>query len=235
MKPDRQIVIDTETTGLDPLDGHRIVETGCIELSNFVPTGNTYHVYINPERDMPEAAFNVHGLSSEFLRDKPVFRDILDDFVRFIADSALVIHNAAFDMKFINHEFDRAGQAILPASRAIDTLLMARAKYPGAPNSLDALCRRFEIDATSRHKHGALIDAELLAEVYLELVGGRQPGLQLDAGVKHPGPREAAGAAARTGSFDPIVRKATPAERQKHADFVKTKLGANALWLNFPD
>jgi DNA polymerase III subunit epsilon len=175
----REIVLDTETTGLDPLGGDRIVEIGAQELLNHMPTGNHYHCYINPERDVPQGAFDVHGLSREFLSDFPVFSGIVDDFLNFIAEDTLIIHNARFDMGFINMELGRLRRPDLPMSRVIDTLQMARRRYPGAQASLDALCRRFEIDNTHRELHGALVDADLLAGVYLELIGGRQPGLEL--------------------------------------------------------
>ena len=174
----REIVLDTETTGLTPKTGHRIVEIGCVELLNLVPTGNVYHVYINPERDMPEEAYNVHGLSETFLREKPVFEEIVQDFLEFVEGAQLVIHNADFDMGFLNAELVRLNRAEL-VNTAVDTVRMARQKFPGAHANLDALCRRFGIDNSSREKHGALLDAELLAEVYLELTGGRQPGLLL--------------------------------------------------------
>jgi DNA polymerase-3 subunit epsilon len=177
----REIVLDTETTGLDPAGGDRVVEIGCVELVNHLASGETFQCYINPERDMPEGAFRVHGLSSQFLADKPVFADIADAFLGFLGEDKLVIHNAAFDLGFLNAELERIGRPILPPARAIDTVALARRKYPGAPANLDALCRRFEIDNSERTKHGALLDAELLAEVYLELIGGRQPGLVLEA------------------------------------------------------
>jgi len=186
----REIVLDTETTGLDPAAGHRIVEIGAVELVNHLPTGETRQVYINPERDMPAEAFAVHGLSAEFLAGKPVFADIVADFLAFVGDATLVIHNAEFDLKFLNAELARLGMPALPAARAIDTVGMARRKFPGAPASLDALCRRFQIDLADRALHGALKDARLLAEVYLELIGGRQPALALAA--------EAAATAAKT-------------------------------------
>ena len=170
----REICLDTETTGLDPRDGHRIVEIGCVELINKVKTGNSYHIYINPERDMPEAAFKVHGISEDFLADKPIFQDVAQDFVNFVKDSKLVIHNAAFDMKFINFELRQCDFEIIERGWVIDSLQMARNKFPGAANSLDGLCKRFSIDSSKRVKHGALLDAELLAEVYLELTGGSQ-------------------------------------------------------------
>lgn len=180
----REIVLDTETTGLNPLGGHRIVEIGCIELENHLATGNVYHQYINPLRDMPEEAFNVHGLSEEFLSDHPVFGDIADAFLDFIGDATLVIHNAQFDMGFINAELARLDRPSVPMERAVDTVQMARRKFPGAQANLDALCRRFQIDNSGRDLHGALLDSELLAEVYLELIGGRQPDLALSANAK---------------------------------------------------
>lgn len=184
----REIVLDTETTGFSPADGNRIVEIGCLELINHLPTGKVFHCHINPEMAMPDGAFQVHGHSDEFLADKPKFAEVADGFLAFIDESALVIHNAAFDMGFINAELKRLERAPIPAERAIDTLAMARQKFPGSPAGLDALCRRFNIDNSARTLHGALLDAELLAEVYLELIGGRQPGLGL-------GTRQAAGEA----------------------------------------
>jgi len=176
----REIVLDTETTGLDPFEGHRILEIGCLELKNHIPTGRDFHVYINPERDVPQAAANVHGLTLDFLQDKPVFKDIVDDFLDFIGDDPLVIHNAKFDMKFLNAELGWLSKSLIPMERAIDTLAIARQKFPGSPASLDALCKRFDINLSGRTKHGALIDSELLAEVYLELLGGRQTSLSFD-------------------------------------------------------
>ena len=177
----REIALDTETTGFDPSSGDRIVEIGCVELENFMATGRIYHVYINPERDMPEGAFKVHGLSEEFLKQHRVMAREIDGFLDFIGSSNLVIHNAEFDMKFINAELIRLKRKPLPMSRSIDTVAMARRMFPGAQANLDALCRRFKIDNSARTKHGALLDAELLAEVYLELRGGRQTGLSLAA------------------------------------------------------
>ena len=201
----REIVLDTETTGLSPRDGDRIVEIGCIELVNHVATGETYHQYVNPERPMPEEAFAIHGLSDDFLSGQPVMADVMDGFVEFIDDATLVIHNAEFDMRFINAELDRLGRDELPMGRAVDTVRMARDKFPGAPASLDALCRRFDIDNSARSLHGALLDAQLLAEVYLELIGGRQPGLELKA--------EKAKSGARAGSAE--RREARPHEAGK--------------------
>lgn len=180
----REVVLDTETTGLVPSEGHRIVEIGCVELFNHVPTGNVWHSYVNPDRDMPLQAFQVHGLSEEFLAEHPLFTEVVGEFLEFIGDDPLVIHNAEFDIGFINSELARLGFPRLPIDRAVDTVRLARQRYPGAQASLDALCRRFGIDLSARGKHGALLDAELLAEVYLELVGGRQPGFGLvDADV----------------------------------------------------
>lgn len=173
----REIALDTETTGFDPAQGDRIVEIGCVEMVNRVRTGKHFHCYLNPQRSMPESAFKVHGLSEAFLKDKPLFAEVVDGFLAFIGDAPLVIHNASFDMKFINAELYKAERAILPMERALDTVRMARQKFPGAPASLDALCKRFDIDLSKRTMHGALLDAELLAEVYLELMGGRQDSL----------------------------------------------------------
>ena len=175
----REIILDTETTGLDPSSGDRIVEIGCIEVHNHMPTGEVFHCYVNPERDMPEGAFAVHGLSSEFLSEKPKFAEVADQFLEFIGDAPLVIHNAEFDLRFLDAELALIGKAAIERERSIDTVALARRRFPGAQANLDALCRRFEIDLTRREKHGALLDAELLAEVYLYLMGGRQPGLDL--------------------------------------------------------
>lgn len=183
----REIVLDTETTGLDPKTGDRIVEIGCVELLNMLPTGNNYHVYINPERDMPQEEFRVHGLSSKFLSDKPVFSEIYKGFLDFIGtESNIIIHNAEFDMRFINAEFERLGIASINKERIIDTLLIARKKHPGASNSLDALCKRYGIDNSKRTQHGALLDSEILAEVYLELRGGRQTIFELKTEKQKP-------------------------------------------------
>jgi len=179
----REIVLDTETTGLDPNDGHRVIEIGCVELINHVASGRHFHAYLNPERDVPLGSVNIHGLTEEFLADKPTFDTVADDFLAFVADDPIIAHNAEFDFRFVNAELGRLGYEPLAATRAIDTVAMARRKFPGAQANLDALCRRFEIDLAAREKHGALLDAQLLAQVYLELIGGRQPGLGLtDAG-----------------------------------------------------
>ncbi|MGE5548135.1 MAG: DNA polymerase III subunit epsilon [Solirubrobacterales bacterium] len=225
----REIVLDTETTGFDPFSGHRVVEIGCVELMNHLPTGQVFHCYINPERDMPEEAFKVHGLSSEFLADKPVFAGIVADFLAFVADSPLVIHNAEFDMKFLNWELSQLGFPAMPMSRAIDTVLMARKKFPGAQANLDALCRRFEIDNTHRTKHGALLDSELLAEVYLQLIGGRQPGFELGLAK---GNAEAAVAIERP-YREPRPHAPLPEELEAHTAFLaKVK---KAIWLREPE
>lgn len=176
----REIAVDTETTGLDPASGHRVVEIGCVEMQGMVRTGRHFHVYLNPERDMPEEAFRVHGLSADFLSDQPLFHDVAEEFLTFIGGDPLVIHNADFDMKFLNAELKRIGRPVLESGRAVDTVKIARQKFPGSPANLDALCRRFQIDLSARTLHGALLDAELLAEVYLELMGGRQAGLGLE-------------------------------------------------------
>ncbi len=226
----REIVLDTETTGFEPDEGDRIVEIGAIELLNHVPTGRTYHQYINPRRAMPAEAFAVHGLGDDFLRDKPVFADIAAAFVQFIGDARLVIHNAAFDMKFINAELGWLKLPLVPLDRAVDTLMIARRRFPGSPASLDALCRRFGIDNSSRTLHGALLDSEILAEVYLELIGGRQPDLVLT-----PQQASGSGAASADSAWRPRPRPAplpprlTEAETAAHAAFV-AGLGDGALW-----
>lgn len=226
----RQIVLDTETTGLSPDDGHRLVELGCLEIFNHVPTGNTFHRYLNPERDMPEGAFRVHGLSAEFLSDKPSFAAIAGEFLDFIGGDELVIHNASFDMAFLNHELKRAGLASIAFGRAVDTLAIARKKFPGAQNSLDALCKRFNIDNSGRVKHGALLDAELLAEVYLELMGGRQPGLVLDASSAPL--RDGTASPPRRARPAPLGPRLSAEERADHDAFLAT-LGAEPLWRSF--
>ena len=180
----REIVMDTETTGLDPAAGHRIVEIGAIELEHHVPTGRHFHRYVNPERDMPEDAFRVHGLSGDFLEAHPVFGAIAHDFLAFVGEAPLVIHNAAFDLRFLNAELERLGLPPLPASRTVDTLPMAQRRFPGSPANLDALCRRFGVDLSSRELHGALLDSRLLAEVYIHLQGGPQPDLGLVVRVR---------------------------------------------------
>ncbi len=225
----REIVLDTETTGLDPAEGHRLVEIGCIELFNRIPTGREFHCYINPERDMPPEAEAVHGLSSGFLAKFPLFPDHVESFLEFVGDAPLIIHNAGFDLKFLNAELATHGRPLFPADRAIDTLSLARRKFPGAPASLDALCKRFSIDTSRRDKHGALIDATLLAAVYVELIGGKEPGLDLMAGgISAGGNRMAAQRAPRpqrpARSF-PVA----PEEQAAHQSFIARI--KNALWL----
>lgn len=177
----REIILDTETTGLDPKDGHRVVEIGCLELVDRVWTGRTYHEYIQPDRGMPDEAFRIHGISDEKLADMPRFHELAPGFLEFVGDAIVVAHNAPFDMKFLNWELQNAGHAVLPLDKVVDTLAIARKRFPGAGNSLDALCRRFEVDNTDRTLHGALIDSKLLADVYYHLMGAKQAGLELQA------------------------------------------------------
>ncbi|HMB76420.1 MAG TPA: DNA polymerase III subunit epsilon [Kiloniellaceae bacterium] len=212
----REIVLDTETTGLDPGAGHRIVEVACLELLHHLPTGKTFREYINPERSVPEEAARIHGLTDEFLADKPRFHEVADGFLDFIGDDKLVIHNAQFDLKFLNAELARVEKEPIASARAIDTVTMARRRFPGAQASLDALCRRFAIDNSARSFHGALLDCELLAEVYLELQGGRQPGFELEARrTKAP---EAASPA--TNFRPPRPHGASPAEKAAHQEML---------------
>lgn len=225
----REIVLDTETTGLDPDSGDRIVEIGAVELLRHVPTGDTFHRYINPEREVPKEAVDVHGLDEDFLRDKPAFGAIAQEFLAFIGDAKLVIHNAAFDLKFLNAELRWLALPQIDEARALDTLEIARRKFPGSPASLDALCRRFGIDNSKRDLHGALLDSEILAKVYLELIGGRQPDLLVATGDEasvatevgaqwRPGPRPV-----RLGS------RVTPGEEKAHAELV-ARLGKDSVW-----
>jgi DNA polymerase-3 subunit epsilon len=223
----REVVLDTETTGLDPFSGDRLVELGAVELLNHMPTGRTYHAYLNPQRDVPAEAVAVHGLTAEFLTDKPLFGAVAAEFVAFLGDARLVIHNAAFDMKFLNAELGWAGLATMPFSRAIDTLDLARRRFPGANNTLDALCRRFGVDNSSREKHGALLDSELLAEVYLELKGGRQPDFALSVVASSSGTTAAVWVPPARPR--PLAPRVTPAEVEAHAAFL-AELGAAALW-----
>jgi DNA polymerase III subunit epsilon len=226
----REIVLDTETTGLDPLDGHRLVEVGCVELINGIPSGQTFHAYFNPERGMPAEALAVHGLSDDFLKDKQFFAEAADELLAFLGDAPLVIHNAAFDLGFLNAELDRAGRPLLARERLVDTLIIARRKHPGGSNRLDDLCLRYAIDNSRRTKHGALLDAELLAEVYVELIGARQAQLVL---AQATAPGQFAG--------EPIIVRARPVplapvltadERAAHRQFIAT-LGGNAIWLDY--
>jgi len=230
----REIVFDMETTGLNPLGGDRIVEIGCVELFNRLPTGETFHVYLNPERDMPEAAFRVHGLSVEFLSDKPLFTDIAQDFIDFIGDAALVAHNASFDMGFINAELVRVNRPIIDSERVIDTLQIARRKNPFGPNSLDALCQRYNIDNSKRTKHGALLDSEILAEVYIELTGGRQADLGLATTESKPSERQKLdeGTSLRTKRPTALPNRLSEDELAAHGAFVAT-LSGDVIWKDY--
>lgn len=227
----REIVMDTETTGFDPYSGDRLVEIGCVELSNYIPTGRVWHQYINPERDMPDGAFQVHGLSAQFLSDKPVFADVVEDFLNFVDGGKMIFHNASFDMNFINAELSWVGKSKVPSEQVFDTLAMARRKHPAGPNSLDALCKRYGVDNSSRTKHGALLDAELLAEVYLHLIGGPQAAFDLSA----------SGRGSRTGARAGKARLVRPAalpsqlaetELAAHTEFV-AELGESAIWKTY--
>jgi DNA polymerase-3 subunit epsilon len=226
----REIVLDTETTGLDPLDGHRLVEIGCVELINGIPTGQTFHRYFNPERGMPEEAFAVHGLSEEFLKDKMFFAEAADDLIGFLGDAPLVIHNAAFDLGFINAELERAGRPPVTRERLVDTLLIARRKHPGGSNRLDDLCVRYAIDNSRRTKHGALLDAELLAEVYVELIGARQAQLVLSQATA-PGHVSGEPIIIRERPV-PLVAAVTAEDRAAHRAFIAT-LGEHAIWREY--
>ena len=188
----REVVLDTETTGISAADGHRIIEIGAMELINHTPTGKNLHLYVNPERDIEDGAFAIHGISLDFLADKPVFADIADQLMQFVGEDQMVIHNAGFDMGFINAELARLSFPEYPMSRAVDTLAMARKRFPGSQANLNALCRRFEIDNSHRDLHGALVDADLLTEVYIELLGGRQPDLSLNEAPTRPGSQKLA-------------------------------------------
>jgi DNA polymerase III subunit epsilon len=227
----REIVLDTETTGLDPSQGHRLVEVGCIELLNRIPTGATFHAYLNPERDMPAEAFAIHGLATDFLKDKPLFADVVDDFLAFIGDAPLVIHNAGFDHGFLIAELKRAERPPIARERLVDTLLLARRKHPAGPNRLDDLCARYGIDNTRRTKHGALLDAEILAEVYLELIGARQAQLGLAEKSARRSQGRDGGAVKRERSVA-LTPRVTDADRAAHREFVAT-MGDNALWRNY--
>ena len=224
----REIVLDTETTGLDPFQGHRVVEIGCVELINRIPTGATFHRYLNPERDMPAEAFNVHGLSVEFLKDKPLFGDVCDELLTFLSDATLIAHNASFDYGFLCAELERCKREALMRDRVIDTIALARRKHSAGPYSLDAMCARYGIDSSRRTKHGALLDAELLAEVYLELIGARQASLIL---LDTPGGLNGKRAIAAQRPIALPVR-ITEADLAAHRDFVAT-LGETPLWRQY--
>ena len=230
----REIVLDTETTGTDHAKGDRVIEIGCVELLNHIPTGKSYHVYINPECPVSPGAFAVHGLSDAFLADKPVFAAIADEFVDFLGDGRLVIHNAAFDIGFLNAEFARTGHKQFNLPDVVDTLTMARRKHPGAANNLDALCSRYGIDNSRRTKHGALLDAEILAEVYIELIGGRQVGFDLavQPSTQAGSSLQTREVAAREARPRTMISRLTDAERAAHEAFIGS-LGPNALWREY--
>jgi DNA polymerase-3 subunit epsilon len=226
----REIVLDTETTGLDPFQGDRLVEVGCVELVNRIPSGLTFHQYFYPERGMPAEALAIHGLTDEFLKDKPLFAHVVDEFIAFLGDAPLVIHNAAFDLGFLNAELERAGRPLIARDRMVDTLLLARRKHPGGANRLDDLCVRYAIDNSRRTKHGALLDAELLAEVYVELIGARQAQLILSqATTPVPVAGEAIIIRARP---EPLAARLSAEERAAHRAFVAT-LGDGAIWRDY--
>jgi DNA polymerase-3 subunit epsilon len=227
----REIVLDTETTGLDPLRGDRLVEVGCVELYNRMPTGQTFHRYFNPEREMSADAFAVHGLSTAFLADKPFFAEAVEEFLAFIGDAPLVIHNASFDVGFINAELDRLKRPPIPRERLVDTLLLARRKHPGVSNRLDDLCSRYAIDNSRRTKHGALLDAELLAEVYVDLIGARQSQLILASesrAIRLDGSTETP----RRQRTVPLAPRISDAEREAHRAFIAT-LGDKPIWNDY--
>lgn len=230
----REIVLDTETTGLDPANGDRVVEIGAVELVNHLPTGSHYHQYINPQRDMPQEAFAVHGLSEEFLSDKPVFSDIVAEFEAFIGSDTLIIHNAPFDMKFLNAELEMVGRPPLVFGRVIDSLMLARKKHPAGPNSLDALCRRYKIDNSMRDIHGALLDSELLAGVYLELIGGRQTTLTLAAQEVTKAPEFVVSKKPARKRPQALPARLTEREQKAHKELLDT-LKSTPLWDKFSD
>jgi DNA polymerase-3 subunit epsilon len=227
----REIVLDTETTGLDPFDGHRVVEIGCIELLNRIPTGRVWHCHLNPEREVPFQAFEVHGLSTDFLRDKPRFGELADDMLGFIEGAMLVMHNAAFDFGFLNAELDRLARPLLRWDCVVDTLALARRRHPGAPCSLDALCKRYGVDLSEREKHSALLDCRLLTAVYVELVGGHQARLEF-AATGAEAVLLGANQDATKPRQRPLAPRLTVAEIEAHRAFVAT-LGAEALWLRY--
>jgi DNA polymerase-3 subunit epsilon len=225
----REIVLDTETTGLDPALGHRVVEIGCVEIMNYIPTGAIYHVLINPERDMPPEAEAIHGHSAASLASKPKFAEVADAFLEFVGDARLVIHNAGFDFGFLNFELERCTRSLLLRERIVDTLALARRRHPGGPNRLDDLCARYGIDNSRRTKHGALLDAELLAEVYAELVGGRQARLGLDR-IKAATRLEKSGKTRARPT--PLATRLSATEASAHAALVE-RLGENAIWQRY--
>ena len=227
----REIVLDTETTGLDPLRGDRLIEIGCVEIFNRMPTGQTFHRHINPQRQISAEALAIHGLSNEFLTDKPLFADVVDEFLAFIGDAPLVIHNASFDVGFINAELDRLNLPPIARARLVDTLLLARRKHPGVSNRLDDLCSRYAIDNSSRTKHGALLDAELLAEVYVDLIGARQSSLILATESREIRVSESADMARRQRPV-PLAPRLTESDREAHRAFIAT-LGDKPVWNDF--
>ena len=228
----REIVLDTETTGLDPLRGDRLVEIGCVEIFNRMPTGQTFHRHINPQRDMPAEAFAVHGLSTEFLTTKPLFAEVADEFLEFIGEAPLVIHNASFDIGFINAELERIQRPVIARERLVDTLLLARRKHPGVSNRLDDLCSRYAIDNSRRTRHGALLDAELLAEVYIDLIGARQSQLILAAESRDARVGVYGGEMPRRQREVPLAARVTEEDRAAHRQFVLT-LGERPIWNDF--
>jgi len=226
----REVVVDTETTGLDFANGDRVIEIGCVEIVNRIPTGREFHRYLNPDRDVNEVALAVHGLSREFLKDMPLFQDIADEWLAFLGDAPLVMHNASFDIGFLNAELQRVPKPPLTPERVVDTLLLARRRHPAGPNSLDALCKRYGIDNSERSKHGALLDSLLLARVYVELLGERQATLGLGGEASAAAiPLYAHAAKPRP---EPLVARLSEDAERAHREFVKT-LGANALWLRY--
>lgn len=230
----REIVLDTETTGLNARGGDRLIEIGCVELINRIPTGREYHVYINPERDVPAEAEAVHGLSTRFLLDKPVFSAVAREFLEFIGEDALIIHNATFDVGFLNAELERLGLGQILMERVVDTLQLARRKHPAGPNSLDALCKRYGIDNSQRIKHGALMDSLLLADVYIELLGERQATLVLaDTSARENGRAVRARAQAAAVRPVPLPSRVTTEEKAAHRAFVEQLGGGQAIWLRY--
>ncbi|MEM7619113.1 MAG: DNA polymerase III subunit epsilon [Pseudomonadota bacterium] len=228
----REIVLDTETTGLSPKGGDRIVEIGCVELINHFPSGRTYHEYLNPERDMPVDAYKVHGLSGEFLSDKPLFKDLADGFLDFIEGAVLVIHNASFDVSFLNMELKRVVKPLISMDQVIDTLALARRKHPGAQNNLDALCRRYKIDNSSRQKHGALLDSEILAQVYAELIGSTQGHLSLSKEAQNTTEKTVKSYQAKQRE-NALSQRLTDEERAAHQSFLSEEFGDDAIWQKY--
>lgn len=228
----REIILDTETTGLDPKTGDRLVEIGCVEFFNRNPTGREFHVFINPERDVPAGAVAIHGLTAEFLKDKPVFRTVAEEFLAFIGDDPLIIHNATFDVNFLNFELELAGHKTISFDRVVDTLALARRKHPASPNSLDALCKRYGVDNTKRTKHGALVDSLLLGEVYVALIGERQASLGLQSATATPGAASSRRHAKAESRPVPLPARVTRQMIEAHRAFIE-RLGAKAIWQKY--